>query len=122
MTAAYAMSTRELSMDWRNGLVKFGSKGVPVPAGTIVKLPDGLEGERFTAEFANESDFVLLDERTGRELLDAQARQRAAYNGEALRVRAEREAAERAELERQERAAALVALAMQAVEKPAEIE
>jgi hypothetical protein len=118
MNYTHAITTRALRIAYRGGeiTVEGEPKGSPAPAGTVFAI-----NERFAAEYGNHSDFVLLDAATAAELLDAQARQRAALATEAAHVRAQREAAEQAEQQRQERMQALVTLALNAVPVPDEL-
>jgi len=115
-TPTHAITTRELTIDYRNGEIRVGNRGTPAPAGTVFAI-----NERFAAEYADNSDFVLIDATTAAELIAAQTAQATAYRAEVARLEAERQAAEKAEQERQERAAALLSLALSAVEKPAGI-
>ena len=115
-TPTHAVTTRELTIDYRNGEIRVGSRGKPAPAGTVFAIND-----RFAAEYANNSDFVLIDAITAAELIAAQTAQATAYRAEVARLQAEREAAEKAEQERQDRAAALLSLALGAVPTPDEL-
>jgi hypothetical protein len=115
-TPTHAITTRELTIDYRNGEIRVGNRGTPAPAGTVFAI-----NERFVAEYGDHPDFVMLDAATAADLIDAQERQRAALATEAAHVRAQRLAAEQAEQERQERMQALVTLALNAVPVPDEL-